>query len=587
MKCRNLLSFGILAIQASGQVANYCKAFPGDQNWPSDETWQKLNKTLGGVLIKSVPLAVACLDEHGTHDDAACDAIKQRLWNYDFHDADPVSVMWNQYSNFSCLPNPATPCSSRGYPAYVVDASTVKHVQHAVNFARNNNIRLVVKSTGHDYLGRSTAPGALSIWVHHLNTMTYHANEFRLHGSDKVIPGSAITVGGGSQMNDIYLETAKYGQTVVGGGSKSVGVAGYITGGGHSVLSPRYGLAADNVLEIQLVDPNGHVITVNEEQRPRLFWALRGGGGSTFGVITSITLKALPSPKVTSVVWRVNVNPAELSILPNLASYLMSQVPYLMDSGLSGYTMIGEDWTTPILIDGRPEKLSGVMGLCILQDQKDLNYAYELFRPINDTVQERWLGKASVTIDLKEYDSFYAWFNDNYDQGKAGFPLYPASRLLDQKSLTENAQALSEALSSMWKPRKGMLAFLVGGQGVNNAQPQGGSNSVHPAWRSAHVHALTGTSFPPSDEAAKMKAIATVNSAMERLRNLTPTSGAYVNEAFKFESDWQQAFWGSNYKRLLRAKRSLDPNDVFWCDPCVGNEGWTELPNGKLCRSGE
>lgn len=106
--------------------------------------------------------------------------------------------------------------------------------------------------------------------------MTYHANEFRLHGSDKVIPGSAITVGGGSQMNDIYLETAKYGQTVVGGGSKSVGVAGYITGGGHSVLSPRYGLAADNVLEIQLVDPNGHVITVNEEQRPRLFWALRG-----------------------------------------------------------------------------------------------------------------------------------------------------------------------------------------------------------------------------------------------------------------------------------------------------------------------
>lgn len=160
-----------------------------------------------------------------------------------------------------------------------------------------------------------------------------------------------------------------------------------------------------------------------------------------------------------------------------------------MDSGLSGYTMIGENWTTPILIDGKPENLSGVMGLCILQDQKDPNYAYELFRPINDTVQERWPGKASVTIDLKEYDSFYAWFNDNYDQGKAGFPLYPASRLLDQKSLTENAQALSEALSSMWKPRKGMLAFLVGGQGVNNAQPQGGNNSVHPAWRSAYVHA--------------------------------------------------------------------------------------------------
>lgn len=133
MKCRNLLSICILTVQASGQAADNCKVFPGDRNWPSDETWEKLNKTLGGVLIKPVPLAAACYHENGTHD-AACDAIKQRLWNYDFHHADPVSVMWNQYSNFTCLPNPATPCSSRGYPAYVVDASTVKHVQHAVNF---------------------------------------------------------------------------------------------------------------------------------------------------------------------------------------------------------------------------------------------------------------------------------------------------------------------------------------------------------------------------------------------------------------------------------------------------------------------
>lgn len=190
----------------------------------------------------------------------------------------------------------------------------------------------------------------------------------------------------------------------------------------------------------------------------------------------------------------MNVDSEQLSILPDLASYLMSEVPRLMDAGLSGYTMIGEDWTTPILIDGKPEKLSGVMGLCILIGPKD---AHELFQPIRDTIEERWPGKTSLSIHLKQYDSFYSWFNDNYDQGKAGFTLYPASRLLDKKALTKDAGALAQALSTMWKPRKGMLAFLVGGRGVNNAQPQGGNNSVHPAWRSAYVHACRSQTLNP------------------------------------------------------------------------------------------
>lgn len=77
-------------------------------------------------------------------------------------------------------------------------------------------------------------------------------------------------------MYDIYTATDEHNQTIVGGGGKSVGIGGYITGGGHSALAPRYGLAADQVLQMELVTPSGEILTVNENQHSDLFWAMRG-----------------------------------------------------------------------------------------------------------------------------------------------------------------------------------------------------------------------------------------------------------------------------------------------------------------------
>lgn len=70
---------------------------------------------------------------------------------------------------------------------------------------------------------------------------------------------------------------------------------------------------------------------------------------------------------------------------------------------------------------------------------------------------------------------------------------------------------------------------------------------------------------------------------MSYLRNLDPDSGAYINEGDPYEPDWQQVFWGSNYARLKSIKKEVDPEDVFWCSPCIGNEGLEEVGN-RLCR---
>jgi FAD/FMN-containing dehydrogenase len=90
------------------------------------------------------------------------------------------------------------------------------------------------------------------------------------------IKSTAVTVGAGMQMWDLYNALDALGQTVVGGGGKTVSVGGYTTGAGHSLLSARYGLGADQVLELEVVTPNGDIVTANECQNTDLFWALRG-----------------------------------------------------------------------------------------------------------------------------------------------------------------------------------------------------------------------------------------------------------------------------------------------------------------------
>lgn len=99
---------------------------------------------------------------------------------------------------------------------------------------------------------------------------------FQPRGCNFTIEAPAVTVGGGSQLGDLYEELDKINQTVVGGNSKTVSVGGYLTGGGHSILAPRYGLGADQVLEMEVVTPMGDIVVANECQNQDLFWAMRG-----------------------------------------------------------------------------------------------------------------------------------------------------------------------------------------------------------------------------------------------------------------------------------------------------------------------
>jgi FAD/FMN-containing dehydrogenase len=101
-------------------------------------------------------------------------------------------------------------------------------------------------------------------------------DSFRPHGCNFVINTPAATVGGGSQIGDLVEALDKLNRTIVGGTSKTVSVGGYLTGGGHSVLAQRYGMGADQILEMEVVTPQGNIVIANECRNQDLFWAMRG-----------------------------------------------------------------------------------------------------------------------------------------------------------------------------------------------------------------------------------------------------------------------------------------------------------------------
>ncbi|KAF4983056.1 hypothetical protein FZEAL_1456 [Fusarium zealandicum] len=579
-----------LALCASGlawasPLSKNCKAFPGSPGWPSRSEWSRLNKALDGRLIKPELPGGVCHEGQPNFNEDQCPKVKEDWRTFEFHAQDPVSVMWDLWANYTCLPFDDFSCSGAGYPSYVANVTSAKHVKTTVDFARKQDVRLVVRSSGHDYLGRSVAPGSLSIWTHHLNEIKYHKGQFRLSGSGKTIRGDAITAGAGTMMIDIYTAASQNNRVVVGGGAKTVGIAGFVTGGGHSILAPHYGLAADNVLEMEVVTPGGEILKVNEDQNRDLFWAMRGGGGSTFGVLTSVTIMTHPVKKLTMVSFMAFTVP-EAPFTLDLVTWATSQIPYLSDSGLSGYLMATVDSPPPVPIPGLPERVAGLMGKTIILDTQDTTKINRIFKPLNETIQKRWPGQVTLVVLTQPYDSFMDWYSENFDDGQAGGSVYLISRLLDKKTLTSDLDALSNALKPILINDGWLGTYMVAGKGVINAKPRGGGNAVHPAWRKAYMHAITwlGWGYPPFDATAEERSKKVLDERFEALRELTPGGGSYMNEGFPFEKDWQQTFWGANYDRLLKIKKKVDPKDVLWCYPCVGSEGWQEKSDGQLCR---
>ncbi|KAJ3941139.1 uncharacterized protein N0V96_009017 [Colletotrichum fioriniae] len=231
----------------------------------------------------------------------------------------------------------ATGCSLGALSPYVVNATEAGHLQAALEFAEDHNLRLNIKNTGHG--------GKLSISTHHMKSSVFHET-FQPTGcsvnASRRGARMAATIGAGIQDGELFEALAGHNAFGTGGTNKDVGVVGWSTGGGHGFMTGAYGQGADNIIEASIVTPNGDVVVVNECQHEDLFWAIRGGGGGTLGVILNLTLRAYPLPDVT--LFGINTaakNGTSTKTWWELVARFHTLIPALRDQGLHGYWSMG------------------------------------------------------------------------------------------------------------------------------------------------------------------------------------------------------------------------------------------------------
>ena len=288
-------------------------------------------------------------------------------------------------------------------------------------------------------------------------------------------------------MGALYNLTAEHGHTIVGGGARSVSVGGYLGGGGHGLLGPKFGMAADNVVEAEIVTADGKILTVNEDEHCDLFFALRGSGGSTLGVMTSVTIKTHPSPQITSSLFYVLLDMKDPELYDILA-FIWSQYPGMMDKGMTGYTFASDG--AEGVVPGIDGPLAGVAGSVSLPGTKDTKAIEKILQSMFDAVSKKYPGRTqSGVASTTAYDSFIDWYDVNFDNGTAGGDAVLVSRLLDRKTLTGNQKKLASAIKFGLAPMKVLSAYMLGlGSKASDSVRNIGLNGVNPAWRTAILH---------------------------------------------------------------------------------------------------
>jgi len=171
-------------------------------------------------------------------------------------------------------------------PAVIVRARAASDVAAAIGAARRAGLEVSVRGGGHNVAGRAVADGGLMIDLAEMRAVTVDPAR------------QTVTAQGGATWAELNDAAGEHGLAVTGGAVSSTGVAGLTLGGGLGWLMGRQGLAADNLIEVELVDADGQVRRVDEASDPDLFWALRGGGGN-FGVATALTFRVQSLPMVT------------------------------------------------------------------------------------------------------------------------------------------------------------------------------------------------------------------------------------------------------------------------------------------------
>jgi hypothetical protein len=454
------------------------------------------------------------------------------------------------------------------------------------------------RNTGHDYLGRNTGGGALQVWVHRFKSFEYLPSiEIAQY------KGQAARVGVALEQHEVYSYMGKNNITMLAPGSPTVGAyGGYMQGGGFSYITSKYGLMADQVLALEVVTADGSFVHADPETNADLFWAIRGGGPSNFGIVTSAIVKAYPPTTIARSDFSFQTGP----VFGNSTSTVRINNTATFWKGVDIY----------FSHNVRINDAKGIMWNYIQPQAKDrfqtertFSLQSQITKP-GVTVEEMQALVAPLIKDLNDvgiplvnptprFWQTYADFGTvpggptgGTSNGRFGSCLFSRSNFEDPKS--PEYRTTMNAIRTFVEEGGYSFHSVDFAPTYETAGYPGANSAVNMHLRSAMMHA-TGfdtTSYNAGITDEEWKAShARLNKYIQKWRDASSDGGAYMNEADVEEPNFRYSFYGRGYARLLQIKRARDPWNVFYAVTGVGSDEWyvegtRGLPTqqGRLCR---
>ena len=416
-------------------------------------------------------------------------------------------------------------------PRAIVFCESTADVQRTVRWAREHAVRIVPRAGGHSYGGYSTTTGVI-VDVSRLNGITLD-------------PDRRAIVGAGARLIDVYQKLALHGRTVPAGSCPTVGIAGLALGGGVGFASRKYGLTCDNLLEATVVLADGSAVVANAHAHPDLYWALRGGGGGSFGIVTRLVFRTHPVGQLATyaIEWpwpdAAKVVQAWQKLAPYAPDGLFSVLN--LNSVVAGRARV----TSAGQLFGSADRLRALV--------KPLANAGT---PTRFTVtsrsyldaQEMWAGCSGTIAECHLPP-----------QGQLGRSTFKGKSRFANKPLSlKGINAMIRQIESRITTGSGSGVILLDSYG-------GAINRVKKdATAFVHRDALFSMQYlaywdPSAAAEPNLRWLRGFYSAMRPY--VSPF--AYQNYIDPDLGNWERAYYGTNFDRLIAVKRRYDPQNVF------------------------
>jgi FAD/FMN-containing dehydrogenase len=425
-------------------------------------------------------------------------------------------------------------------PRAVVSCATPEDVAATIAFARRHGIAVAVRSGGHSFAGHSSTRGLL-IDVSPMRSIT--------------VSDGVATVGAGARLGDVYEALDRHGLAIPGGTCPSVGIAGLTLGGGLGILGRTYGVTSDWLAGADVVLADGRMVRCDERRHPELFWALRGGGAGTLGVVTSLELHPVPAPDATNV--HLSWPFARAADVVEAWQRWAPDGPDELAASLKLTTTADPDDAPAVDVYGAI--LAGGSDASALVD--------DLVAAVGSAPASSW----SERLSFPETRAFWARLGQEStpvpgEPQSEAMVLFARSEFFSRPLPAGAVGGLLDALSSRRRPGEGRELDLMPWGGAYNRVPADATAFVHRDQRFQIKHAAVVE--PGASDTARASARRQVDRSW---RSVHPWASGRVFQNFADPElgQWEDAYFGSNLTRLREVKARYDPEDLFRIDAAI------------------